>query len=87
MLNLCIHIYLGTWKGMEIIKRVSIYYNIILILLYTAEDRVTSEKFSIDTPKTRRFDDMIKIKMYTYITIMYTSSCIHIHTYINVGTI
>jgi len=86
MSNLCIHIYLGTWKEMEIIKRVSIYNNNILILLYTAEDRVISEKFRIHQ-KTRSHDNMIKIKIYTNITVIYTSSCIHIHTYINVFTI
>jgi len=82
MSNLCIHIYLGTWKGIEIIKRVSIYYNNIIVYSRGSRD---FRKIPY-TPKTRRHDNMIKIKMYTYITVMYTSSCIHIHTYINVVT-
>lgn len=76
MSNLCINIYLGTWKGMEITQRVSIHYNNIIVYCRGSRD---FGKIPY-TPKTRRHDNMIKIKMYT-------SSCIHIHTYINVGII
>jgi len=56
--------------GIGIVKRARIHYNNIIVCTIT-EDRVTSEKFR--TPKTRRRDNNIMIKTYTYIAVIYTS--------------
>jgi len=59
------HTYLGARGGDRDGAR--IHYITILLYTITTEDRVTPEKFR--TPKTRRHDNMIEIKTYTYITV------------------
>lgn len=78
MSNLCTLIYLGTWKGMEIIKRVSIYYNNIIVYSRGSRD---FRKIPY-TPKTRLHDNMIKIKMYRYLYYCNVYLLLYKHTHI-----